>query len=198
MPRTLAQLEEIKSERRAQILDAAREIFALRGFETAKIADVAERCGISHGLLYHYFPTKESLFAAIVERSMTAGLSLIDDAERGESDPWQALRRVVERMLDGVRDEPATVLVVVQALGSGAASVDVRTSVQRSEDAILRRLTALIERCEAAEAVTPRDAAARAVALLAIVQGLAIHRVSGSDLAAVFPDVRTVLALLKA
>ena len=198
MPRTLAQLEEVKSERRAQILDAAREIFALRGFEATKIADVAERCDISHGLLYHYFPTKESLFAAIVERSRTAGLSLIDEAERGESDPWRALGRVVERMLDGVREEPVTVLVVVQALSSGAASQDVRASVQRSEDAVLRRLTGLIERCQAAGAATPGDAAARAVALLAIVQGLAIHRVSGSDLAAVFPDVPIVLALLKA
>lgn len=198
MPRTLAQLEEVKNERRAQILDAAREIFALRGFDTAKIADIAERCGISHGLLYHYFPTKESLFAAIVERSMEAGLTLIDEAERGESDPRQALGCVVERMLDGVREEPVTVLVVVQALSSGAASPDVRASVQRSEDAILRRLTALIERCQAAEPATTGDAAARAVALLAIVQGLAIHRVSGSDLAAVFPDVPTVLALMKA
>jgi hypothetical protein len=101
-------------------------------------------------------------------------------------------------MLEGVREEPATVLVVVQALSSQAASPGVRSSVQRSEDAILRRLAALIERCQAAEAVTPGDAAARAVALLAIVQGLAIHRVSGSDFAAVFPDVRSVLALLKA
>ena len=198
MPRTLAQLEEVKSGRRAQILDAAREIFALRGFEATKIADVAERCDISHGLLYHYFPTKESLFAAIVERSRTAGLSLIDEAERGESDPWRALGRVVERMLDGVREDPVTALVVVKALSSGAASQDVRASVQRSEDAVLRRLTGLIERCQAAGAATPGDAAARAVALLAIVQGLAIHRVSGSDLAAVFPDVPIVLALLKA
>ncbi|MGZ6214510.1 MAG: TetR/AcrR family transcriptional regulator [Candidatus Limnocylindria bacterium] len=198
MPRTQAQLEEVKSERRAQILDAAREIFALRGFEPATIADVAEHCGISHGLLYHYFPTKESLFAAIVERSMEAGLALVDEAERGASDPWQTLARVVELMLEGVREEPATVLVVVQALSSQAASPGVRSSVQRSEDAILRRLAALIERCQAAEAVTPGDAAARAVALLAIVQGLAIHRVSGSDFAAVFPDVRSVLALLKA
>jgi AcrR family transcriptional regulator len=55
-------------QRRAQLIDAALELFSAHGFEATRVADIAHVAGVAQGLLYHYFPTKESLLAAIIER----------------------------------------------------------------------------------------------------------------------------------
>src|SRR3954471_22541915 len=54
------------TERMPQILDAALEEFAERGYGGARMAAVAERAGIAKGLIYHYVPSKQALFSATV------------------------------------------------------------------------------------------------------------------------------------
>lgn len=66
-------------ERMPQILDAALEEFARRGYGGARMAAVAERAGIAKGLIYHYVPSKQALFSATV-RAFTQ--PLFEAAER--------------------------------------------------------------------------------------------------------------------
>jgi AcrR family transcriptional regulator len=54
-------------ERRLQILDTALTIFASNGFLGTSIKDIAEAAGISQGLMYHYFASKEDLLTATIE-----------------------------------------------------------------------------------------------------------------------------------
>jgi AcrR family transcriptional regulator len=49
---------------RAQIIEVAEELFKTRRYDALSVADVAEAAGITQGLVYHYFPSKEVLFAA--------------------------------------------------------------------------------------------------------------------------------------
>ena len=67
-----------KGERkRAKLLDAAKEVFEEHGFVEARISDIAERAGLSYGVFYHYFPSKEEVFrevAAIHERRLGAAV----------------------------------------------------------------------------------------------------------------------------
>jgi AcrR family transcriptional regulator len=60
-----------KDDRPGEILHAALDVFAARGFAAAKLDEVAARAGVSKGTLYLYFPSKEELF-----RSMVRGLLL--------------------------------------------------------------------------------------------------------------------------
>src|SRR5262249_57188149 len=55
-----------KDERPAEILSAALDVFAARGFAAAKLEDVAARAGVSKGTLYLYFESKEELFRSVV------------------------------------------------------------------------------------------------------------------------------------
>lgn len=71
--------EDVKQQRRADILAAAKVAFAAEGFHDTKISDVAEAAGISYGSVYWYFESKDELFHA-----------LMDDQER-------ALREHIER-----------------------------------------------------------------------------------------------------
>jgi AcrR family transcriptional regulator len=54
--------------RRQQILDAARELFAVRGYRGASMRDVAGQVGLSMAGLLHYFPSKEELLAAVLRQ----------------------------------------------------------------------------------------------------------------------------------
>lgn len=54
-------------ERRAEILDAAEGVFGERGFQAARIDDIAERIGVAHGTIYSYFASKQELFCSLLE-----------------------------------------------------------------------------------------------------------------------------------
>jgi len=197
MPRTVQQLDEIKQVRRAEILDAALKVFARRDLESAKITDIAGQAGVSHGLLYHYFPTKESVFAAIIERAVAVGTSVIDEAERSTPDPWLALERIVDALLGGLRERGDVVRILASALSSDAVPPVIRQHVQQSEDVVIDRLIALIERCQRDGRIPPGNASGRALAILALVQGLAIFGAYGGRFATTFPTTEMVLAMLR-
>lgn len=66
MPRTEEQYEAIRGVRRNQILEAALELFADKGYFTTSISQIAAKAGISKGLMYNYFQGKEDLILAII------------------------------------------------------------------------------------------------------------------------------------
>uniref|UniRef100_UPI00114CEC9E helix-turn-helix domain-containing protein n=1 Tax=Thermogemmatispora onikobensis TaxID=732234 RepID=UPI00114CEC9E len=69
MPRSEQANQQIRDERRRQILHVAAEIFARRGLAETRISDIAEASGISQGLIYRYFSSKEELFKVLIETS---------------------------------------------------------------------------------------------------------------------------------
>ena len=52
-------------EKRRLILDAAVRVFARDGYHTSRVGDIAEEAGVAHGLLYHYFSSKEEVLATL-------------------------------------------------------------------------------------------------------------------------------------
>ena len=68
-----------KAERPGEILAAALEVFATRGYAATRLEDVAKRAGVSKGALYLYFETKEDLFRAVVETAVGGNLAHLKD-----------------------------------------------------------------------------------------------------------------------
>jgi AcrR family transcriptional regulator len=58
--------DEDKSQRREQIMAAAKEVFARKGFHATTIADIAKQAGLAYGSIYWYFDSKEELFHALM------------------------------------------------------------------------------------------------------------------------------------
>ncbi len=65
-PRTVEQYEQIREQKKALILEAALELFADEGFHNTSISKIAKSAGISKGLMYNYFESKEALLHEIV------------------------------------------------------------------------------------------------------------------------------------
>ena len=63
----MARTPKVVEDRREQIIDAAMRVFAQKGFARATNKDVAHEAGITAGLIYHYFESKEALLMAVIE-----------------------------------------------------------------------------------------------------------------------------------
>lgn len=77
--------------RRQEILWAAAQVFAAKGFHAARMEEVAERAGVAKGTVYLYYPSKEALFLATLEAILTQWL---DELERAAAGPGTAGERV--------------------------------------------------------------------------------------------------------
>src|ERR1700687_4162904 len=88
--------------RRAQILDAAVEVFLENGYGGATIDLVVERAGASKATVYSFFGGKDGLFAAIVEDRVEPILSAFGDPEVAGSDVLSALAHIARRYMEVV------------------------------------------------------------------------------------------------
>lgn len=75
----------LKTDRRAELLAAARAVFAEKGLEAAKISDIVARAGVAQGTFYLYFPSKTSLLQALSDDLDRALLDSIQAATRGQT-----------------------------------------------------------------------------------------------------------------
>ncbi|MFP4620067.1 MAG: TetR/AcrR family transcriptional regulator [Bacteroidales bacterium] len=82
-PRTEKQFEAIREEKRAKILDAALELFGNEGFYNGSISKVAQKAGISKGLIYNYFESKEEIVREILNTGIQKMLDIFDTNHDG-------------------------------------------------------------------------------------------------------------------
>ncbi len=101
MARTVKTVED----RREQIMDAALRVFAKKGFANASNKDIAREAGITPGLIYHYFKSKEALLRAIFEDRSPLRVTRSIPEQILALPPEQFLRFVVRQMLTVVEDE---------------------------------------------------------------------------------------------
>ena len=106
MPRTEEANQRIRDERREQVLQAAAGVFARKGLADTKIVDIAAAAGISHGLAYRYFTSKEEVFAELVGRSLNGVTRLTEEVLQQPGTPWDKLRWITEQTLAGMRRRP--------------------------------------------------------------------------------------------
>jgi len=72
---------ERTTDRRAELLEAAVRVFARKGFHQSRVGDIAEEAGVAHGLLYHYFRSKDEVLETIFRETWT---QLVADTQRIE------------------------------------------------------------------------------------------------------------------
>lgn len=94
MPRTPEQFEKIRSEKRQVILEAALRVFSRDGYHNSSISKVSKEAGISKGLMYNYFESKEELLKILIS-------SLLDEENE----------RAMEVLEKPISDETMTELV---------------------------------------------------------------------------------------
>jgi AcrR family transcriptional regulator len=123
-------------ERREQLLDVGRTLFAAKGFEGTSVEEIAAKAGVSKPVVYEHFGGKEGLYAVVVDREMQRLLDMVTGALSG-GHPRELLEQAalalldyVEQSTDGfrilVRDSP-----VAQSTGTFASLIsDIASQVE--------------------------------------------------------------------
>src|SRR4051812_33029965 len=102
---------------RARLLDAAKEIFEEHGFLDARISDIAERAGLSHGAFYRYFDSKEQVFREVAETlddRLSEPMESVISARASSGNPRDRLYASIHSHLERYRDEARIMGVIEQ------------------------------------------------------------------------------------
>ena len=104
----------VTADKRRLLLDAAVRVFARKGFHAARVGAIAEEAHVAHGLLYHYFSSKEEVLATIFRETWTDLLGAVSDVEESEAPAREQLRQVAAILLRSWRRNPDLVRVLVR------------------------------------------------------------------------------------
>ena len=106
---------DLGARRKAEILAAAAAVFAEFGFATADVQVIADRLGVGKGTVYRYFPTKQHLFLAAVDRGLQELSDQIDAIlADGSLDPLDQIRSAVLAYLAFFRRRPEMAELFIQ------------------------------------------------------------------------------------
>jgi TetR/AcrR family fatty acid metabolism transcriptional regulator len=103
-------------DRRTLILEAGVRVFARKGYHEARVGDIAAEAGVAHGLLYHYFDSKEKLLETIFRETWTELLRALEQVEQEVRPAAEQLRQVAAILLRSWRRDPDLVRVLVREI----------------------------------------------------------------------------------
>jgi TetR/AcrR family fatty acid metabolism transcriptional regulator len=103
-----------QEEKRRLILDAAVRVFARSGYYGARVGDIATEAGVAHGLLYHYFASKEQVLETVFRENFGELLERFRAVEASDEPAPEKLEGIAKILLRTWRNDPALVTVMVR------------------------------------------------------------------------------------
>ena len=103
-----------RSDKREVLLNAAVRVFARKGYHTCRVGDIAEEAGVAHGLLYHYFSSKEEVLQTIFRDTWALMLETIESVQEPGEPARESLRKVAAIVLRTWGNDPDLVRVLVR------------------------------------------------------------------------------------
>ena len=154
--RTLTEHSIASEDKRTRILDAAIRVFAEHGYHEARVGDIAEDAGVAHGLLYHYFASKDDVLRTIFVENWGQLIARFRAVEGADEPAGEKLEGIAKILLRTWRNDPALVTVMVREVARSHQLQD-RVDEVREAFAIVQRI---VEEGQA-EGVFRRDVDAR-------------------------------------
>jgi TetR/AcrR family transcriptional regulator, fatty acid metabolism regulator protein len=143
-PDTAGRREREKAQRRQAILAAAERVFAVHGFETATMEQIAREAEFATGTIYLYFKDKGSLYAGLVANKLVAMVGRVETAVEaaGEDDPLEGLHSAIRAQFE-FHDHNRAFFEVLFRHRQGPPSLD-NEDHQRIEQALRRHHEVLV------------------------------------------------------
>jgi TetR/AcrR family fatty acid metabolism transcriptional regulator len=125
-------------DRRRLLLEAAVRVFARSGYHGSRVGDIAEEAGVAHGLLYHYFDSKEEVLRTIFRENWGLLLERFRAVEASDEQADEKLEGIAKILLRTWRNDPDLVTVMVREVA--------RTRHLQEEMEGVREAFAIVER----------------------------------------------------
>ena len=185
----------MRENTRRRILEASSRVFAQKGLGAA-VSDIAAEAGVSQGLAYRYFPSKDAIFYTLLRQMLRSG-----EADRFTQGPWKSPREPLERFVSETirlrREHPEFYRFLFQALSDESLPRDIRPMLDVHAGKIRRLLRRLIAEGQAIGEVSRGDPDQLVDAILACLEGLSIRVAYSNPAVKVrLPDAKIILRLL--
>ena len=155
----LAEKSSAVEDKRRQLLDAAVRVFARKGFHASRVGDIAEEAGVAHGLLYHYFKSKDEVLQAVFQENWSLLVARIESVEETDEPAADQLRHISAIVLRTWLHLPDVVRVVVQEFGRSPELAERIGELTLPIDALQRVIARGIESGEFRRDIDPTFAA---------------------------------------
>jgi TetR/AcrR family fatty acid metabolism transcriptional regulator len=146
-------------DKRRQLLDAAVRVFARKGYHASRVGDIAEEAGVAHGLLYHYFKSKDQVLEAVFHENWSVLQARIASVEETDEPAADQLRHISAIVLRTWLHLPDVVRVVIREFGRSPELAERIGELAQPIDVIQRVIARGIERGEFHQDIDPRIAA---------------------------------------
>lgn len=198
MPRSREQNLEIRNQRSEDILHAALNVFSRRGMVATKISDIAKEAHLSHGLVYHYFASKEEIFTRLVRRAADSSVQIIEQSQRQAGTPLAKIKWMTEQIFQSFSEGQYILLflIMIQASTSDAVPDEVKQLLSSPEfKSPVSCLVPLIVEGQQRQEIIQQDPVKLAVAYYAFIQGFAINKLQWPQ--APVPDAELIIKMFK-
>ena len=179
MPRNKEANQKVKDERREQILLAALALFSTKGLAATRISDIAEKTGMSQGLVYHYYKSKEEIFTWLIGSAMQ---KMNEAALNLEKLPVSAKEKIIiaiEGLLKGFEQNADTAnyyfLITQTALSDGYPEV-AKEIIRTQNDVKYEVITRILKQGQADGTIKNHDAKEMATLFFSSINGLALNK----------------------
>ena len=102
-PRSAKQFDDIRKQKRELIMETALELFAENGFHATSISQIAKKAGISKGLIYNYYASKEDLLKYLVADLMEEGKTMMSGSSA--QSPEESLENMIRSYFEVLRNQ---------------------------------------------------------------------------------------------
>src|SRR5262245_22819099 len=109
-----------------RLLDVAREIFAREGFEGARTDVLAEQAGVTKAMINYYYGGKLGLYRELIVQDMLRLQKQLAEKLPADLSPQQRLKRLIEILACGYRENPQLVRILVREQMSGSRNLEPR------------------------------------------------------------------------
>ena len=155
----VAERQATAEDKRRQILDAAVRVFARKGYHASRVGDIAQEAGVAHGLLYHYFESKDQVLEAVFHENWSVLQERIASVEETDEPAADQLRHVATIVLRTWLHLPDVVTVVIREFGRSPELAERIGELAQPIEVIQRIIERGVTRGEFSQAIEPRVAA---------------------------------------
>ena len=187
---------DVSEERQAQILDAAEEVFAKKGIDTARMDDIVLETGLSKGALYWYFKSKDDIITAIMERMFQREFKAFNELDKTSMSATDQLKAFADLTIKEMNNFTRLMPLAYEFLALAFHNRTVQKVIHQYFDYYIDILIPIIQRGIDQREFQPGNAQDMAVALGAVFEGTLLLQAYDKDLVQPEHHLRTGFELL--
>ena len=161
----------VSHERKKQIINAAEEVFTQKGFDQARMDDIAEETGLSKGTLYLYFKSKEDLITAILDRMFQYEFRQFEALNLTEMNAADAIWKITDLLTKDILGLQRLMPIVYQFLALAFRNRHVQLALKKYINQYVDILIPIIQRGIDSGEFRQVDARTAAIAMGAMIEG---------------------------